>query len=218
MGTLCPRPILYGMKNQFAVISGVVIIIGFFVFIMLKDNVPDITNYPSEGETIVAFGDSLVEGTGSSNGNDFVSLLEVMTEEPILNLGRIGDTTEHALARMDSVIEQNPKIVIVLLGGNDFLQKIPKETTYNNLARIIQTIQDSGAIVVLLGVQEGLIRDQFKNEFKQLRDEYGTAFVSNVLENLIGRSEFMFDSIHPNDKGYRIIADRVYPVLKELLE
>ena len=199
------------------IIGSVIAIVAIFTFITLRDNSPSITNYPSDGETIVAFGDSLVEGLGTSRGNDFVTLLSEMVGEPIVNLGRSGDTTEFALTRVGSVIEQNPKIVILLVGGNDFIQKIPEETTYNNLSKIIQTIQDSGAIVVLLGVQEGLLRDQFKKEFKQLRDEYKTAYVSNVLEDLIGHSEFMYDSIHPNDKGHKVIADRVYLVIKELL-
>ncbi|MGB2580416.1 MAG: arylesterase, partial [Minisyncoccia bacterium] len=47
----------------------------------------NITNYPSKGTDIIAFGDSLVVGVGSTNANDFVSLLSQKIGMPIINLG-----------------------------------------------------------------------------------------------------------------------------------
>ena len=44
---------------------------------------PQITNYPPRDGGIVAFGDSLVYGTGGAAGCDFVSLLAEKAEEPI---------------------------------------------------------------------------------------------------------------------------------------
>src|SRR5688500_11781318 len=79
---------------------------------------------------IVAFGDSLVVGVGAAPGNDFVSLLSARIDEPIINLGRSGDTTEKALARISEVINEKPALVIVLLGGNDYLRKVPIDQTF----------------------------------------------------------------------------------------
>jgi acyl-CoA thioesterase-1 len=177
-----------------------------------------ITNYPSAGTTIVAFGDSLVEGVGSTNGNDFVSQLSKKVDVPIVNLGKRGDTTRDARGRLNDVFESNPKIVLLLLGGNDYLQKIPKEETFSNLQFIIESIHESGAIVILLGVRGGVLKDNFKSDFTTLSKKYGTAYVTNVLDGLIGHPDLMFDSIHPNDLGYEIIAERVSPVLNNLLK
>lgn len=81
-----------------------------------------ITNYPAGSGSIVAFGDSLTEGVGATSGNDYVSQLERLSGESIINAGVRGDTTRSALERVDSdVLSEDPSIVIVWLGGNDVL-------------------------------------------------------------------------------------------------
>jgi len=175
-----------------------------------------ITNYPSSGETVVAFGDSLVSGVGAETEGGFVTMLSEMLGMPIINLGRSGDTTELGLLRIGDILKQNPKVVIVLLGGNDYLTRKPKEKIFENLRTIIATIYDSGAVVLLLGVRGGLLYDSYDDDFEALAHELGAAHVSNVLDGLLGESEFMYDSIHPNERGYEIIAERVFPVLQEI--
>lgn len=178
-----------------------------------------VTNYPSSNKEIIAFGDSLIEGVGSTQGNDLVSNLSKKVGLPIRNFGRGGDTTTLALERLPSVLEEvpNPKIVILLLGGNDFLRKIPKEETFKNLSTIIEEFQSRGAIVLLLGIRGGVLKDTFEEEFELLHERYGTAYVSNVLKGLIGRTQFMYDSVHPNNLGYQRVADRVFPVLEKYI-
>ena len=89
---------------------------------------------PTSGERIIAFGDSLVQGVGASPGHDIVSVLSRRLGVPIVNAGRSGDTTGAALTRLDSaVLSRNPRIVIVLLGGNDMLRRVPRATTFDNL-------------------------------------------------------------------------------------
>lgn len=173
----------------------------------------EITNYPASGTTIVAFGDSLVAGVGATGGNDFVSKLEEQTGRTIINLGESGDTTADGLERLDQVLEQDPQVVLLLLGGNDAIKNIPLEETKQNLSLIIEEIHSSGAVVVLLGVRSGLLSDSYKNMYEDLAKEHGTAFVSNVLSGVFGRANLMSDPIHPNNAGYQVIADRVAPVL-----
>ena len=202
--------------EQIRIIVSVVIAIVVLSFLFSRTKT--ITNYPSSGTDIIAFGDSLVQGVGSSNSNDFVSVLSRKIEIPIVNLGHSGDTTADGLARISNLDKYNPKIVILLLGGNDYLKKVPITETENNLATIIKNIQNRGAIVLLLGVRGGLINDHFDSMFERLRSRYHTAYVSDVLSGLIADSRYMSDVVHPNDLGYSIIANRVYGVLKSLLE
>ena len=136
----------------------------------------------------------------------------------IINKGRAGDTTETALARIEQdVLLYDPKAVLVLLGGNDFFKRIPKGEMLANLREIITRIQARGAVVVLLGVRGGLITDTYEEELKNLAKETGSAYVPNVLSGLLGNAKYMSDAIHPNDVGYKIIAERVKPVLEEVI-
>lgn len=192
----------------------VIIVILYFVFSERNS----IKNYPSNGSDIIAFGDSLVEGVGASQGNDFVSILSKSLGKPIINLGISGNTTKDGLDRLNQLDKYDPKVVILLLGGNDYLKKIPEDETFSNLEKIIKNIQDRGAVVLLLGIRGGLLTDKFDQKFEELSNNNETAFVSNVLSGLILDQKYMSDTIHPNDLGYQKIAERVYPVLFKILK
>lgn len=166
---------------------------------------------------IIAFGDSLVYGTGSSGGG-FVSLLEQGVGRPIENLGVPGDTTADGLERIDEVLDRDPSVVILLLGGNDYLRQVPQDTTFANLSTMIERLQADGATVLLAGVRGGLVRDSFASRFEELADRYGTAYVHDVLDDTFGVEGYMADQVHPNDAGYRVIADRMLPVLEAMLD
>ena len=205
------------MSLRFWLAVAVMVVVTVAVYLFFFNTAP-VTNYPSAGTDIVAFGDSLVAGTGSSDGHDFVSLLSGAIGQPVINLGVPGDTTADGLARMSELNAYKPKVVLLLLGGNDYLKRIPQEQTFANLAAIIKDIQSRGAIVLLLGVRGGLFGDHFSSGFEDLRDTYHTAYVSDVLDGLLGDKQYMSDQVHPNDAGYRLIAARIAPVLKKLLQ
>ena len=203
------------MKIKIITLIIVVGIVGFFVYKF--SGTTAVTNYPSKGTDIIVFRDSLVAGVGSTEGNNFVSLLSKKIGRPIVNLGHPGDTTADGLARISELDNYKPMVVLLLLGGNDHLKKVPIEETRKNLASLIENIQARGAIVLLLGVRGGLFNDRFDTEFENLRDDYNTAFVPDVLDGLFGNPQYMSDAIHPNDTGYKIMADRIYPELLEVV-
>lgn len=192
---------------------------GAIYFLSINKNTmkPDPKPKLKEGP-IIAFGDSLVVGQGSTMGHDLVSLLTKKTEKEIINLGRNGDTTSSALNRIDTLLIKQPSIVIILLGGNDFLRGVSNETTFNNLEMIITKIQQVDAKVLLIGVRSGLYSDPAAIQFKNLSKKLNVKYVQNILDGIIGHDVYMSDAIHPNDKGYALVAAKIYPVLKDLID
>lgn len=189
----------------------------FSYFIFFKKT--SVTNYPSEGRNIVAFGDSLISGVGATKGNDLISDLSRDLGVDIINAGVSGNTTVDGLERLEKdVLDHNPKIVILLLGGNDYLKRIDKVTTFENLQKIVDAVHSKGSIVLLLGVRGGLLKDNYREDFDEFAKKNNVAYVPNVLDDILGDEKLMYDQVHPNDRGYKIIALRVRPVLKELLE
>jgi acyl-CoA thioesterase I len=173
---------------------------------------------PISGEYIVALGDSLTEGVGATPGNTYPDELSRLIGEEVLNAGQSGDTTEDALERLDrTVFFKNPRIVIVLLGGNDIIQGTPAEVTFQNLGLIIDRVRSRGIQVVLVGIPGGPFFDLYKRRFDALAKEKAVPYVQNVLRGIFGTPSLMADSIHPNDAGYALIAERIRLVLQKLL-
>lgn len=173
---------------------------------------------PTAGTQVIAFGDSLVAGVGASAGHDVVSLLSERLGVRVINAGRSGDTTESALARLDqAVLKQDPRVVIVLLGGNDFLRRVPRERTFENLETIVTRIRQRGAAVVLIGVSLGVLTDGYGDQYEALAQRTSAAYVPDVLDGIYGHADRMSDQIHPNDRGYAMVAARVEPAVRNLL-
>ena len=204
------------MKKVILVVVLITLVAGVSLWALRKER--EITNFPPKDGPIVAFGDSLIEGVGATAGVDLPALLSEKIGEPIINMGASGETSAEGLARVDKVTAQNPSVVLVLFGGNDLLRKISKNQTFENLDKIILRLQESGAVVILLGIRGGLLSDNYEGNFENLAKERGALYVPDVLNGIFGHPKFMSDGIHPNNEGYVKIADKIYPVLKRALD
>jgi acyl-CoA thioesterase-1 len=177
----------------------------------------NVANLDSRGTTIVAFGDSLTAGYGAGPGEDYPSRLAAMLNTPVVNAGVSGDTTESALARVDDVLAKNPRIVIVGLGGNDFLRRAPIETTKANLASIVRRIQGQGAMVVLLGFEFPTFGPDYGDLYEDVADEQRCLLVPDLLDGILSNPKLKSDEIHPNAAGYALMAERVSGPLSKLI-
>lgn len=202
--------------QQIAFLGLAILILAPLLYIVFRND-GDITNYPPQNQTIVAFGDSLVAGVGASAGNDFVSVVGRTLGKEIINKSKSGDTTADGLLRVDEVLAEDPGIVVVLLGGNDVLRRVSKKETFVNLGTIVERFQSAGVVVVILGVRGGVLGDGYARDYETLSKKYHTAYVPNVLEDIITNPKLMYDTIHPNDQGYAIIAGRVTEALQKVL-
>jgi acyl-CoA thioesterase I len=171
-----------------------------------------ITNaYPS-GVNVIAFGDSLTEGYRVESGQGWPEQLSAIVGRPILNRGVSGNTTGDALARLErDVLSADPRVVLICLGGNDMLRRMPADQQFDNLRTIVRRIQDKGALVVLLGT-EGfkLLSDvDYGDRYQRLAEETGAVYVPDLMDGVLGDPASMIDQIHPNARGYAKIARRI---------
>jgi acyl-CoA thioesterase-1 len=170
----------------------------------------EIRNIDSRGKTIVCFGNSLTAGGGAGPGEDYPTRLAGYLGLPVINAGRGGDTSSDALKRLEEVLNKDPLLVIVELGGNDFLLKVPQEITINNVSRIVDKIAESGAMVAIMDISPGVGLTEYKLAFARIAREKSVIFLSRVLYGIMTDSRFKSDYLHPNREGYKLIAERVY--------
>lgn len=107
--------------------------------------------------------------------------------------------------------------MIVEFGANDYFKGIKLEETIRNLKEIITRIQDAGAMVAITEIHTGLVMRRQAKEIKNLARKYRCIFIPNIMEDILGNKELCSDSIHPNDKGYEIIAEKVYRYIKHFI-
>lgn len=194
------------------------LMIGFGTAIFLCGCEAGVANRDSQGTTIVCFGDSLTAGYGAEKGKDYPSVLRAQVGLPVINAGVPGDTTASALERLESdVLSHDPKVVILTLGGNDFLNRVPKEETLKNMETIVDRLQSRGAMVVLAAVQTGFWGDAYSDDYKKLARQKHFVLIPNVLKDVLFDPRYKYDQIHPNTEGYRIMAGRIYQKIKPLL-
>jgi acyl-CoA thioesterase-1 len=178
-----------------------------------------IRNLRSAGQTIICFGDSLTEGVGAEPGEEYPTVLSRLLGMRVLNAGHGGDTTARALERVDSsVVNRNPRLVILLLGGNDFLRQVPTRETRKNLKEIVRQIQDHGAMVAIAGIKLGLFTDEYGPIFEETAAEFGAIYIPQVMKGIFNDAKFRSDQIHPNSAGYRLIAERIAEKIKPVLD
>ena len=188
---------------------------------------------PASRRIVIAFlGDSLTAGLGLLSTQAYPSLIgdmflaEGYDEVEVLNGGVSGDTTAGAARRVDQLLGSDVRILVVALGGNDALRGLTVQQTRQNLTAIIEAAFDSGAEVLLAGMlaPTNLGQDYqsaFREVFAGLAREYGRriSFVPFLLEGVAAQPDLnQSDGIHPNQEGARVIAEHLYPPLRDMVD
>lgn len=163
---------------------------------------------------IICYGDSLTYGTGARSGMDYPSQLARMIGRPVINKGNPGDTTASALRRLNrDVLSKKPDMVLITLGGNDLKNGVSKNTAFNNLKYIVETIQNQGARVIIGGLKVPGMDRGFGKGYQELAKQTGAILIPDIFNGILGNSNLMSDPIHPNESGYRLIAQRFYKAM-----
>ena len=178
-------------------------------------------------QTLLVMGDSLSAGYGIKLEESWVSLMQkelVKKQVKIINASVSGETTSGGLTRLPSLLNQHkPDIVIIELGGNDGLRGQPIKLMKDNLQTMIKLSQESGATVVLAGMQiptnyGARYTTQFKESYKQLAEDNKITLIPFLLEGVATHSELIQnDGIHPTAAAQPLIVKNVLPVILPLL-
>lgn len=178
---------------------------------------------------ITVLGDSLTAGYGVDVEQAFPALLERRLQNEgydctVTNAGVNGDTTAGGLARLDWALADEPSHVIVELGANDGLRGLPVAAMEDNLAAIIERLQDSGQRVLLTGMlaPPNLGRpyaDDFAAVFPRLAERYDVPLYPFFLDGVAAERRLnQPDGIHPTAEGIAVIVERMLPQVRDWLD
>ncbi|MHC4410835.1 MAG: arylesterase [Planctomycetota bacterium] len=190
--------------------------------------VPPQLDIPADAPLVVFFGDSITAGIHLAEDDAFPALVQHALYEKgikfrMINAGNSGETTAGGLRRIDWLLKQKPRIVVVELGGNDGLRGQSLDNVRTNLAGILDKIAKAGADSLLLGMRIPTsygadYTEGFAGVYAALAKERGLALVPFFMEEIAGKEEFFLeDALHPNEEGYKLLARKVAPALEEML-
>ncbi len=175
------------------------------------------------GKDVLAFGDSVTFGTDAGSGEDWPTLLAALTGWKVHNAGIAGDTAEAGKGRIGPLVrELQPALVIVEIGGNDFLRRRAARVVKEDLRQIVRTAKQGGAAVVLVAVPELSLLGALSRRpvdaplYAELGEEEGVPVIADVFSGILARPELCADQIHPNARGYREMAAAFHERLKKL--
>lgn len=175
------------------------------------------------GDTILAFGDSVTFGYGVDPQYSYPQILTNISPWKVINKGISGERADQAKNRIKAVLEEtNPKVVIIELGGNDFLQRRSADAVKEDLRTIIKDVKAFGAIPILVAVPSLSVTAAITGKpsdsviYKELGKEESINVISDVFSNILGQESLKQDQVHPNQAGYQVLAEEIYRALTSM--
>lgn len=180
--------------------------------------------------TILILGDSLASGYGTSPDDSYPALVQKRISEAgwnyrVINAAMNGCTTSAGRARLDSLLQRKVDVLVIALGGNDFLRGVERETTQQNLIAIIeQTRRKIPTVQCVLAAMEvpPLVSGEYAQSYNKLFDDVAEktrcTLIPHFLTGVMGVPGMTLpDRIHPTAAGQQLLADHLWSALKSLL-
>lgn len=179
---------------------------------------------------VLVLGDSLSAGYGLKSGEAWPNLLATRLAQArpayeVANISISGETTAGGRARLDAALKQHhPAVVIIALGANDGLRGLSLKAMRENLDAMVQSSQQAGARVLLVGMRMPPnygpdYTRKFQQTYTDVAGERHVPLVPFLLEGFAEKRElFQADNTHPVAAAQATMLDTVWSGLKPMLK
>lgn len=185
---------------------------------------------PASDPLILAFGDSLTAGYGLAPHEAFPARLEALLRlarpaATVVNSGVSGDTTARARARLPKVLarlDRRPDLVIVELGANDLIRRVPPLHTLANLDDILVEFDCRDIAVLLATVAPpaflGAAGSAYAQVYETLQIRHAVRAHPFFPPGILGHhAHVLRDRLHPNASAIEKVALAMAPVVTDML-
>jgi lysophospholipase L1-like esterase len=188
--------------------------------------------------TYMGFGDSITVGDGSSDGQGYRGKLQArlasyLGRAQVINEGADATRSLAGSQRIDAALtRQHPAYTLIHYGTNDWNEAACRQEfpcyTIDSLRTIVRRVKAGGSLPILatiipsntdydarvpvernewLELMNALIREMANQEGAVLADQWNAFFQVREIGTLF------YDHVHPNDTGYRIMADTFFDAI-----
>jgi len=163
---------------------------------------------------VLAFGDSLTFGAGAAEDQSYPAQLERMIGRRVVRAGVPGEVTAQALARLPAALDEHvPQLLLLCIGGNDFLRRLGTRQAAANVREMVRLAKLRNVGVVLIGTPEPGFSVTAPEFYAEIAREFRIPYEGGVVGEVLRKPDLKSDPIHPNAKGYRLLAERLAQLL-----
>jgi lysophospholipase L1-like esterase len=176
---------------------------------------PKLERLPADA-VILAFGDSLTFGTGATEDESYPAQLERLIGRRVVRAGVPGEVSAQALARLPGALDEHaPKLLLLCIGGNDFLRRLGNQQAERNVREMVKLAKGRGVAVLPIGTPEPGFTISPPAFYAGIAKEFRVPYEEGVIGQVLKDNSLKADPIHPNARGYRVIAESLAEKLKQ---
>jgi lysophospholipase L1-like esterase len=165
---------------------------------------------------VLAFGDSLTFGTGADLEQSYPAVLQPLIGHEVINAGVPGEVTDQGRKRLPDLLDiYRPRLLILCHGTNDLLLNLDTDTVADNIRAMIRQAEARGIAVLLVAAPRFRLGVAPAMFYPTIAAEFGVPLLSGAISQVLSDPALRSDPVHPNGKGYRIIAEAVAAKLKQ---
>ncbi len=185
---------------------------------------------PDPRGVVLCVGTSLTAGYGLDPQQAWPALVQQQVDKAklplrLVNAGVSGETSAGALGRIDWLLRQQPRVLLLETGANDALRGQDLGALRTNLEAILAKAKAASPppALVLFAMEVppnygAAYQAELRALYPQVARGAGAALMPFFLDGVAGHPELNLpDGIHPNAEGHRRIADNVWRHLGPLL-
>ena len=146
---------------------------------------------------------------------------EYFSDLTVANRGIDSDVTEGVLNRLDTVENQHPKKIFLMIGINDIMHKLPLDTSMQNYKKILTQLSETlpeckiyVQSVLPVNTSTGIDNSDvsaFNTELRQLCSDLALPYIDLYSLMVTEDNNFTYtvDGVHPTGEGYAIWMDGI---------
>ena len=193
---------------------------------MIQNNEDNISEITQDKQVIIALWDSLTAWYWLDISESYPSKLQQLLSQDwynykLVNAWVSGDTSQNLLNRANLYLDQNPDIVLLMIGWNDGLRGQSVDDLKKNIQSIIDMYSWESEIV-LWGMEiPANFWLSYTREFKKMyfdiaKENKDIYFLESFLKDVWWVTSLnQGDRIHPTSAWYDIIAQNLYEFLQD---
>ena len=180
---------------------------------------------------LLIVGTSLTAGLGLDPDSAYPAILQRKLDSSgvayrVVNAGFSGETSAGALRRIEWLLRDSARVVMIETGANDGLRGQDVDSTRATLRAIVRRVKavlpDATVLLAQMESPPNLgarYTTAFRSMFPAVAKEEGIALVPFLLDGVAGIPSLnQPDGIHPNEAGAKIVAENVFRALRPVLE